>query len=109
MVGTWNPVITQGGGWDRTLTFTQDGGVYSLAGATATMSMTPPDGTTTTLSTANGKITIDGAAGTVTLKLTVTEVDAIDWAQGVVQSRLVITQSGTYAEAIELIGTASLV
>lgn len=108
MVGNWNPEITSGGGWTRTLTFTQGGAIFTLTSYTAVMTMTPPNGTTTTLSTVNGKLTINGAAGTLTTLLTATEVAAIDWSQGVVNSVLTLTGPGVNDEAIELRGIASL-
>lgn len=108
MKGSWSPTITQGGGWDRTLTFVQSGAPFVLTSATAVMTMTPETGTVKTLSTANGKLIINGPAGTLEAKLTAAEVAAIDW-DGVVQSKLVITQTGTYAEAIELAGVVNLV
>lgn len=104
MIGNWNPIITSGGGYDRTLTFTEGGAVYSLAGATASMTLTPPGGTVT-----SPTVTVNGAAGTVRVQLTVTQVAAIDWDQGVVDSLLTIVQSGTYGEAIQLAGIATLV
>lgn len=104
MTGNWNPRITTGGGFDRTLTFTEDGAIYALTSATAVMTMTPPSGTVT-----SPTLTVNGAAGTVRVQLTAAQVAAIDWDQGVVQSVLTITQSGTYAEAIELAGIATLV
>ena len=109
MVGNWSPQITRGGGWTRTLSFTQAGAIFSLVDYTATMTLTPGTGTTVTLSTANGKITIDGAAGTLTTLLSKTEVTAIDWSQGVVESRLTVIPPATTGEAIELTGIANLV
>lgn len=104
MTGNYNPRITKGGGWERVLTFTQDGSVFSLVGYTAAMSMIPSGGTTVTPT-----LTINGAGGTITAKLTATEVAAIDWDQGVVNSLLTATPSDVYGEAIALSGIASLI
>lgn len=109
MIGNWNPKITTGGGWTRTLTFTQGGAAFSLVSYTAVMTLTPPSGTPTTLSTGNGKISINGAGGTVTPSLTATEVNALDWSQGVVNSVLTLTPPSATGEAIVLSGIASLV
>jgi len=109
MVGNWSFQITRGGGWTRTLTFTQSGAVFSLVSYTATMTLTPGTGTAVTLSTANGKLTINGAAGTLTTELTAAEVAAIDWSQGVVQSVLTVISPEDTGEAIELTGIANLV
>lgn len=103
MIGNWNPVITRGGGWDRTLTFTQDGSIFSLAGYTAAMTMTPATGTAV-----SPTLTINGAAGTVEAKLTATQVAAIDW-EGMVDSVFRAIPSGVYGEAVELTGVAALV
>ncbi len=109
MTGNWSFQITRGGGWTRTLTFTQSGAIFSLVDYTATMTLTPGTGTVVTLSTANGKLTINGAAGTLTTELTKTEVAAIDWSQGVVESKLTVIPPTTTGEAIELTGIANLV
>jgi hypothetical protein len=102
MIGNWNPQITSGGGWSRTLIFTQDGAAYNLTGATATMSLTPAGGTAT-----SPTVSINGSAGTVTVSLTSGQVAAIDWS-GVVNSLLTISQTGG-GEAIVLSGIATLV
>ena len=109
MVGNWSPQITRGGGWTRTLTFTQSGAIFSLVDYEAEMTLTPGTGTTVTLSTDNGKLTINGAAGTLTTELTAAEVAAIDWSQGVVQSVLTVISPEDTGEAIELTGIANLV